>query len=665
MKKALITLALVIAITETLIMLLLAVTTLDTLGSWLPALFDALIVSLIAIITVKIMVSQSLVTIRDHSSEWIQIKIGAIVFGFEALVMLTLDVFTLPIADWQTTLFDTIVLTLGASLAIYTLVLKPASKHDLKAKQQKPRFDITVSSNLLGYALLMTLLLMVLISTYEKQYQKRKMEIVNHEMNELALIRSSFLEQLNHVALDALLLASQIDLQELMQGNRHSLPELQNDYQTLVRIKDFYDQARFLDETGKEIIRIQRVNNHVSITPANKLQDKSTRYYFQEGMALQPGEIFISPMDLNIENNVVEIPYKPMIRIVTPVADRHGIKSGVIVINFNANKLLDKIAQAEAIAFGQLMLLDENGYWLYGNKTELLWAFMFKDKSKLDFSHSFPETWKELKEKSTGSLETPQGTFIVENVEYDTEKLQSIISLNKSTTGRHWPIWKLVSHIPDSLIEEQMRDTRKLLILLYIIILITATIGTALLTQAMLKRRTMEQEIRQLAFYDSLTGLVNRQLFHEKLVLEMSHARRDKTPMALMYLDLDNFKPINDELGHDAGDFVLQEVADRLRQTLRETDTIARLGGDEFAIILPKSGSEEEISIIAQRLIDTFIDPFLPQGHECYLGISIGIDLLVNDDKNADELVSQADKAMYRAKQSGRNCYRYATQANG
>ena len=136
-------------------------------------------------------------------------------------------------------------------------------------------------------------------------------------------------------------------------------------------------------------------------------------------------------------------------------------------------------------------------------------------------------------------------------------------------------------------------------------------------------------------------------------------ARRNSGEVAVMFLDLDGFKTVNDTQGHTAGDNLLQKVAKRLIEALRETDTVARLGGDEFTVIVPEIENREDISMVSQKILDKFITPFIVNGTEVQITTSRGVSYFPSFAMDGDTLVSQSDTAMYEAKRSGKNCYRF------
>ena len=173
------------------------------------------------------------------------------------------------------------------------------------------------------------------------------------------------------------------------------------------------------------------------------------------------------------------------------------------------------------------------------------------------------------------------------------------------------------------------------------------------------ERKKAEERLAYLAQYDSLTGLPNRSLFRDRLLQAIGRAKRNERMLALMFLDLDRFKEINDSLGHSAGDEVLQAVAARLRASLRVVDTIARLGGDEFTIIVENIADIEDVTRVAQKIWGGFTDPLVVQGREIFVTPSIGITVYPRDVEDIDALLQNADIAMYRAKDEGRNTYEF------
>ncbi len=172
------------------------------------------------------------------------------------------------------------------------------------------------------------------------------------------------------------------------------------------------------------------------------------------------------------------------------------------------------------------------------------------------------------------------------------------------------------------------------------------------------ERKLAQERIQQLAHYDVLTGLPNRVLFNDRLQQSIISAQRNRSKIAVLFLDIDRFKQINDTLGHSAGDNLLQNVGERLLDCVREQDTVSRLGGDEFVVVLNDAGSDGA-ELVAQKILESILQPYPIDGHELRITASIGIAVYPDHAANSENLIKYADVAMYQAKENGRNCYRH------
>jgi diguanylate cyclase (GGDEF)-like protein len=174
-------------------------------------------------------------------------------------------------------------------------------------------------------------------------------------------------------------------------------------------------------------------------------------------------------------------------------------------------------------------------------------------------------------------------------------------------------------------------------------------------------RKRADEQIRNLAYHDTLTGLPNRLLFRDRLSIAVAQAHRSRQKLAVLFIDLDRFKLINDSLGHALGDRVLQTVSARLQASVREGDTVARVGGDEFVLILPGVERPLQIARVAEKICDALKEPLVLEGHELFVTTSVGISVYPDDGEDAEALLKNADTAMYRAKEQGRNRYQLFT----
>jgi diguanylate cyclase (GGDEF)-like protein/PAS domain S-box-containing protein len=179
-------------------------------------------------------------------------------------------------------------------------------------------------------------------------------------------------------------------------------------------------------------------------------------------------------------------------------------------------------------------------------------------------------------------------------------------------------------------------------------------------------RKQVEETIRRLAYYDALTGLPNRTLFGDRLTVAVARARRNRRRLAVMLLDLDHFKDVNDSLGHPVGDQLLQAVGERLTGLLRRSDTVCRMGGDEFLVLLEGISEMEDVAKVADAILERLREPVVVKKHELQVTTSLGIAVYPEDGEDGDTLIRNADIAMYRAKDKGRDNYqRYVASEEG
>ncbi len=189
------------------------------------------------------------------------------------------------------------------------------------------------------------------------------------------------------------------------------------------------------------------------------------------------------------------------------------------------------------------------------------------------------------------------------------------------------------------------------------------TEANAKLQEENAERKQAEEQIRYMAHYDALTDLPNRVLLQDRIKQAIAQAHRHKNQLAILFIDLDYFKHINDSLGHHVGDSLLQLVARRLQECLREGDSVARLGGDEFVISLLLLNDSDDAALVAQKILDALDQPFIVANHELHIGGSIGIGLYPDDGGDVESLMRAADVAMYYAKEKGRGNYQFFTPA--
>ncbi len=253
---------------------------------------------------------------------------------------------------------------------------------------------------------------------------------------------------LKEIARDLLYLASQNSLiDQITDPDQENLEQLAQNFIDFSRIKGYYDQIRWIDETGKERVRVEYAPNGPKTAPSDLLQSKHERYYLTETLKLSPGEIFISPLDLNVERGHVEYPFKPTIRIATPLSDRAGKQRGILIINYAANNMLDNFLATTFKIKDRVSVLNREGYWLVCPNAADEWGFMFKLKNtKLE--SRFPKVWQEIEHAEKGTLLNDDGVWIWSTV-HPLDGIQTGgpggLHLVHHTPDNY--LWKVASHI--------------------------------------------------------------------------------------------------------------------------------------------------------------------------------------------------------------------------
>ncbi|GAC1429960.1 MAG: hypothetical protein NVSMB68_02180 [Thermoanaerobaculia bacterium] len=187
-------------------------------------------------------------------------------------------------------------------------------------------------------------------------------------------------------------------------------------------------------------------------------------------------------------------------------------------------------------------------------------------------------------------------------------------------------------------------------------------VGAIGLIRDITQRKIAEQQIEYQAYHDALTGLANRRLFQEHLTLALALGQRRRKLVAVLFLDVDHFKVVNDSLGHSVGDELLKQISSRLKSAVRDGDTVARVGGDEFTTVLQDLQRRDDAAVVAEKVLRTIAQPVDIGGHHVYVSTSIGITTFPDDGEDAETLLKNADNAMYRAKAEGRNTYHMSTE---
>ncbi len=352
---------------------------------------------------------------------------------------------------------------------------------------------------------------------YTSQSKDFVTDLLAQEKFGLDLRRTIVESCLNSIAADLEFMALQRSVADYVEtGERSTLATIGDDFLAFVQVKGIYDQARLFDASGMELVRVNFNDGLPGIVPEKLLQNKGKRYYFTDTMLLNKGEVFVSPMDLNIEQGKVEVPYKPVIRFGTPLYNNEGKQLGAIILNYRADHLLGLLRKTGKATAGQTMLLNNRGYWLLAPDTDDQWGFMLPDRNDLSFAHRYSRQWINVRASESGQIVTGNKIFTFATV-YPLQTRfrsstgsESAFSPSTRTIASDQYFWKLVSFVPDSAQQGYSKmHLVKIFSLGSLLFLITGT-GAWFLALAVTRRKLYQSRLVEMAPGDIPTGLPNR-----------------------------------------------------------------------------------------------------------------------------------------------------------
>lgn len=472
--------------------------------------------------------------------------------------------------------------------------------------------------------------------------------------------------------------------------------ELGTVFALLLEANPAYFQIRLIaaDAHGLERVRVDRDGGGIEHVTGDALQEKGHYAYVFDTLRLAAGEVYMSRVAINHERGSHAALLQPTVQFATPLVDAAGVARGVIVINVDLNGVFAQLA-ADLPPDFQLFLTNSSGDYLIHPDASR--AFGFDKGRRVRVQDEFPAALALVEGRIADLvIEAPAGahagtpvvaSFIATQAQVNTDDGRFLLGLAQpldAVLARATPIGAVVLQIViglciagiliasvlaraitrpinalSSAVEHFSNDGRGPALP----VLRADEIGTLArrfvelrtqIAQQMAELHQRRSELEHLAQHDALTDLPNRALFDDRMGIALAAARRDGSRLALLFIDLDRFKPINDSLGHAAGDRVLKGVADRIRHNIRESDTAARIGGDEFVVLLRSIPSREDALRVAQKIADAIDQPFELDGCALSISASIGVAVFPEDGADAAALSRHADAAMYRAKDAGR-----------
>ncbi len=515
------------------------------------------------------------------------------------------------------------------------------------------------------------------------------------------LLGQRFTVAINDIAADALVLSTMPSAASVAVSDDGTSPgnamrdRLAQVFASFIAQHPEYLQVRLIARNlyGLELIRIDREPGGPVRVQESALQEKGQFAYVFETLALQPGRVYISPIAVNHEHGAHAAEGKPTLRVGTPVADASGEVVGVVVIDVDLASLL-RLSQADLPTDYQVYLANEWGDFLVHPDPSQTFGF---DKGRRVFMQDSFAATKPLFEQSAQPV-------LLNGLTQPNEAAGHVLAFVRrpfgQSQGNRFLVIGLAKPLHDVLVGANMLGNsivRMVLIFSAFAILLAILFARALTRplhtladaathffsehtmDALPVRRTDEigvlargfermrgeirvqmdelrskqHELTHLASHDGLTGLPNRMLFMQKLEEAIDRARANGARLAVLFIDLNRFKQINDQYGHSVGDDVLAIVARRLQEVLHPGDVVARLGGDEFIVLVKGERSAEAAPAIAARIVRTIDDELLIGDQPMAVGASIGISQFPADGDSAEALLLNADAAMYAAKSGG------------
>ena len=333
-------------------------------------------------------------------------------------------------------------------------------------------------------------------------YQQRSEHLlVEGRQNESVLINKDLIsDKFDSVITDLLILSANSHLHlYLNTGAPEYRNDLADDFLLFSKRRKIYDQIRFLNTDGKEIVRINNSQGNPYIVSDDNLRLKQKRYYFTDALQLKPDEIYVSPLDLNIEKGAVEKPLKPMIRFGKAVFDKNGVKKGVVIINYCGDGILKKLDEQTYRYPGNIMLLNADGFWLKGAGLFKTWGFMSEEGRSETFQKYYPEEWKQILASHSGQFYSGNRLYSYTTI-YPLKEAQVSSPAKTGVAGNNdnnTCFWKLVDVVPETFFASQAMDRLMHLLFLITPLLFVVVVASWFISRLIFKRRIVETELRR------------------------------------------------------------------------------------------------------------------------------------------------------------------------
>lgn len=429
-----------------------------------------------------------------------------------------------------------------------------------------------------------------------------------------------------------------------------NIDEITNQWVHFSYEKKMYDQIRYIDVDGKEVIRVNYDEGGSYKVSQDMLQNKADRYYFKESMKLSQGDIYISPLDLNIENDKIELPYKAVTRMSIAVKDNNDVMRGTIIVNYLAKHTLDSFRAYGENSQGEILLVNNNGYSISSLDASNDWNFMFDERKGESFSQQYSSVWDDIL-LGKKQIITSDGFFTIQMSDFS-KTLSEIHLDGKVNSSENWYVISFLernetnAHLFHDDTMKIIQDVLKKNTLYFLLLTaVSAVVGLMIFIN-----RLAYTKIKFHSEYDSLTKTFNRRAGMDKLNHRIESKDRRFSVISLCYIDINGLKKVNDNLGHKYGDELIVTVVNTIKSTIREEDFLVRLGGDEFLVVFSSIDIDESENVW-QRIVNEFTTINNNEQRPYMISVSHGVvDYSLNNTNQIENLLSEADKKMYEEK---------------
>ncbi len=508
---------------------------------------------------------------------------------------------------------------------------------------------------------LLILIFLVLSSLFiAYQYQNIKVEkesnmmaIKKMQLDMVRLEHKLLMKEFNSLIADVLIVKHTLEDDLAYLRAAEGFQRIVRSFSVLIANKGIYDQIRYIDENGNEVVRVEMEDDKVIIREDEELQNKANRYYFIDAMATQNGQVYVSKLDLNVERGRIETPLKPMIRIATKVFDGAGNEKGLVVMNYCAEIMIDEFVEIAQNGVSNAYLLNNRTYWLANSDDAAsAFAFMYDDRLDINFMNAHPLAYHEIFNNGKVYFETANDIYFAKKVVPFTEKsdLNGDFSNQKIVLGDGALTIVLhvqkdkVSHIyfgsaVDVFIEILEQNIGGFFAIFVISILLTV------LLQLYDKHKS---SLKYYSEIDQATEVFNRRAGLEKSLQLIKKTRSSGINAGIIFVDVNGLKLVNDNLGHKYGDQLIKMAAKIMKDTIRHNDILFRYGGDEFIMCLEKI-DRRGAEVLWSRIMANIDEVNQSNQYKFNISLSHGVSIIMSNEKNIDikRHIEEADQNMY------------------